>query len=185
MSKTRAKRPAVMIPRKFRSTVRTYLKGARMLLCSSAGTDNRPSPQMTKPQFAARSRRTGGLRLSASPSGSWKAATYRQSASSLGTRASPDRGQDGNELGTNNGLPIPPVRHGFKLYPATPGPSSKPSKPRVWAFLLREFQRVAPVCEVRAVPRAWTIYPATTYTSRGTVEIRISERKELNSDDVG
>ena len=46
-------------------------------------------------------------------------------------------------------------------------------------FLLREFQRVAPVCDVRAVPRAWMIYPATTYTSRGMVEIRISDRKEV------
>lgn len=103
--------------------------------------------------------------------------TYRQSASSLGRRASPDRGQDGDELGASNGLPIPPVGHAFTLYPATPGPSSKPSKPRVLAFLLREFQRVA--CELRAVSRAWTIYSATTYTSRGMVEMRISKRKEV------
>ena len=94
-------------------------------------------------------------------------------------RASPDRGRDGDELGANNGLPIPPVRHGFTLYPATPGPSSKLSSPRVRPFLLREFQSVAPVREVRAVSRARTIYSAKTYTSRGMVEMRISKRKEV------
>ena len=143
-----------------------------MLLCSSAGTDNSPSPQMTKPQSAAHARRTSGLRLSVSPDGSWKAVTYRQSAASLGRP--PDRGRDGDELGANNGLPIPAVRHGFTLYPATPRPSSKLSSPRVGPFLLREFQRVAPVWEVRAVSHPWTNYSVPTYTSRGIVEMQIS-----------